>query len=117
MGDIININCKNFNDNEDFFIGMGMSGQLRNLYHCPKCNHLDGKLDLSIENILNATVNHKIGSDVKWESDIKNVYCFKCKSSKIISVMNEIKQEGIPKYNCHKSNEKQLEVFYAGDWD
>jgi len=47
MGEIININCKNCNDNEDYFIGMGMSGHLTNLYHCSKCNYLDLKLDLA----------------------------------------------------------------------
>ena len=49
--------------------------------------------------------------------NIKNMYCSKCKSSNKISVMNVIKYTDVPKYNCHKCNEKQLEVFPAGDWD
>jgi hypothetical protein len=117
MGDIINITCKNCDENEEFFIGVGMSGQLRNLYHCSKCNYLDIELDQGIENFLNTNKNHEIGYDVKWESGIKNVYCSECKSSNIISVMNVIEEKDIPKYNCRKCNEKQLEVFHAGDWD
>tara|TARA_R110002153_G_scaffold269220_1_gene434678 strand:- start:138 stop:491 length:354 start_codon:yes stop_codon:yes gene_type:complete len=117
MGDIININCKNCNDNEDYFIGMGWSGQLTNLYHCPKCNYLDIELDQDTENLLNSINNLKIGSDFILESDVKNIYCSECKSSNIISVMNVIEEKDIPKYNCHKCNEKQLEVFSTGNWD
>ena len=113
MGEIININCKNCNDNEDYFIGMGMSGQLTNLYHCPKCNYLDLELDQDTENFLNALENHKIGS----EFDIKNIYCSECKSSNIISVMNVIEEKDIPKYDCHKCGKKQLEFFSTGNWD
>ena len=113
MGDIININCKNCNDNEDYFIGMGMSGQLTNLYHCPKCNYLDLELDQDTENFL----NHKIGSDFSSEFDIKNIYCSEYKLSNIISVMNVIEEKDIPKYDCHKCGEKQLEVFATGNWD
>ena len=107
MGEIININCKNCNDNEDYFIGMGMSGQLTNLYHCPKCNYLDLELDPEIESFR---------KNIK-DSNLKNIYCSKCKSSNIISVMNVIKEKDIPKYNCHNCGKKQLEVFQAGDWD
>ena len=117
MGDIININCKSCNYNDDYFIGMGMSGQLTNLYHCPKCNYLYVELDQNTENFLNALENHKIGSDLGLEFDIKNIYCSKCKSSNIISVMNVIEEKEIPKYNCHKCNKKQLEVFRTGNWD
>ena len=107
MGDIININCKNCNDNEDYFIGMGMSGQLTNLYHCPKCNYLDLELDPEIESFR---------KNIK-DSNLKNIYCSKCKSSNIISVMNIIEEKDIPKYDCHKCGKKQLEVFPAGNWD
>ena len=117
MGDIININCKNCNNNEDYFIGMGMSGQLTNLYHCPKCNHLDIELDQGTENFYNALKNYKIGSDLGSEFDIKNIYCSECKSSNIVSVMNVIEEEDVSKYKCHKCGKKQLEVFPAGDWD
>ena len=111
MGEIININCKNCNDNEDYFIGMGMSGHLTNLYHCSKCNYLDLKLDPEREKF------RKDIKDYMKNSDIKNIYCSKCKSSNIISVMNEIKEADVPKYKCHKCGKKQLEVFPAGDWD
>lgn len=111
MGDIININCKNCNDNEDYFIGMGMSGQLTNLYHCPKCNYLDLELDPEIESF------RKDVKDYMTDSKTKNIYCSKCKSSNIISVMNVIKDTDVPKYKCYKCGEKQLEVFPAGDWD
>ena len=117
MGDIININCKKCNDDEDYFIGMGMSGQLTNLYHCPKCNYLDVELDQDTENLLNSLNNHKIGSDFNLEFDIKNIYCSECKSSNIISVMNVVEEKDIPKYNCHSCGEKQLEVFPTGNWD
>ena len=117
MGDIININCKNCNDNEDYFIGMGMSGQLTNLYHCQKCNYLDIELDQDTENFLKAIDNHKTGSDFTLENDVKNIYCSKCKSSNIISVMNVIKEKDIPKYKCHNCGEKKLEVFRTGNWD
>lgn len=111
MGDIIHINCKNCKDNEDFFVGMGMSGQLINLYHCSKCNYLDLGLDHERE---------KFNKDIKdyiTHSKIKNVYCSKCKSSNIISIMNIINDTDIPKYDCHKCGERQLEVFTAGNWD
>jgi Zn finger protein HypA/HybF involved in hydrogenase expression len=111
LGEIINISCKNCNDNEDYFLGMGMSGQLTNLYHCPKCNYLDLELDQGIENFLDDI------KDFIANPNIKNMYCSKCKSSNNISVMNVIKYKDVPKYNCHKCNKKQLEVFPAGDWD
>ena len=117
MGDIININCKNCKDNEDYFVGMGMSGQLTKLYHCHKCNFLDVQLDERIENFRKATKDYKIGSDLKWVFSEKNIYCSECKSSDIISIMDEIKELDIPKYNCHKCGQKQLVVFSAGDWD
>ena len=60
MGDIINITCKNCDENEEFFIGVGMYGQLRNLYHCSKCNYLDIELDQGIENFLNTNKNHEL---------------------------------------------------------
>ena len=111
MGDIIHISCKNCKDNDDYFVGMGMSGQLTNLYHCPKCNYLDLELDPKTEKRCNGILDHMT------DSNIKNIYCSECKSSNIISVMNEIKEKDIPKYNCHKCGERQLEVFSAGDWD
>jgi uncharacterized Zn finger protein len=108
MGDIININCKNCNDSEDYFIGMGMSGQLTNLYHCPKCNYLDLGLDQTIKNL---------SEDINDFMKIKNFYCSDCKSSNVISAMNVIKEADIPNYTCHKCGEKQLQVFNAGNWD
>ena len=96
---------------------MGMSGQLTKLYYCPKCNYLDIELDQDTENFLNGLKNHKIGSDFISESDVKNIYCSKCKSANIISVMNVIEEKDIPKYDCHKCGEKQLEVFPTGNWD
>ncbi|MDC1067066.1 hypothetical protein OAQ56_03565 [Alphaproteobacteria bacterium] len=111
MGDIIHISCKNCKDNDDYFVGMGMSGQLTNLYHCPKCNYLDLELDPEREKRCNGIPDHMT------DSNIKNIYCSECKSSNIISVMNVIKDSDVPKYKCHKCGEKQLEVFPAGDWD
>ena len=111
MGDIIHISCKNCKDNDDFFIGMGMSGQLTNLYHCPKCNYLDLGLDPETEKNRNGIL------DYMKDSNIKNIYCSECKSSNIISVMNVIKDTEVPKYKCHKCGKKQLEVSPAGDWD
>ena len=111
MGDIIHINCKNCKNNEDFFVGMGMSGELINLYHCPKCNYLDLELDPEREKF------HKDIKDYILDSKIKNVYCSKCKSSNIISVMKIIKDTDVPKYDCHECGERKLEVFPAGNWD
>ena len=31
--------------------------------------------------------------------------------------MNVIEEIDIPKYNCYKCGEKQLEVFPTGNWD
>ena len=111
MGDIININCKNCNYDEDYFIGMGMSGQLTNLYHCPKCNYLDVELDQEIESFRKEIKNYMT------DSKIKNIYCSKCKSSNIVSVMKVIEEKDIPKHNCYKCGEKQLEMFSTGNWD
>jgi len=111
MGDIIHINCKNCEDNEDFFIGMGMSGQLINLYHCPKCNYLELEIDPEIESFRKGIKAYLT------DPNIKNIYCSKCKTLDIISVMNVIKDKDVPNYNCHKCGKKQLEIFPAGDWD
>jgi len=111
MGDIIHINCRSCKDNDDYFVGMGMSGQLTNLYHCPKCNYLDLELDPEIESF------RKGIKEYITDSNIKNIYCSKCKSLNKISVMKVIKHTDVPKCKCHMCGEKQLEVLPAGDWD
>ena len=114
MGDIIQINCNSCNNNEDFFIGMGMLGRSTNLYHCPNCNFLDVSTDEDIRDLLNRSIKD---SKNKYNFDKKNFYCSICKSSKKISVMNIIEEKDVPKCQCYKCGEKKLEVFSVGNWD
>ena len=117
MGDIIDITCKSCKDNNEFFVGMGMSGQLTNIYHCPKCNFIDIELDEGTEKLLSRLKDLENISKVEWDMSTKNIYCSECKSSNVVSVMNEIEQNDIEKHKCHKCNEKQLEMFSVGNWD
>ena len=114
MGDIIQINCKNCDNNEDFFIGMGMLGQSTSLYNCPNCNFIDVASDEDIRDLIDRTT---INSEKKHKFDKKNFYCSKCKSFKKISVMNIIEEKDVPKCQCYKCGEKKLEVFSVGNWD